>query len=78
MKSDTNTKEQTAKRVTFPSAASEQIHVQQHHHHGNLEAYIILPAFGIVHAASVYACNDLKTWGLLVGLDIENDEIVDE
>jgi hypothetical protein len=34
--------------------------------------HIILPSFGIVHAASVYACKDLKTWGLFVGLDSED------
>jgi hypothetical protein len=39
--------------------------------------HIILPAFGIVHASSVYACKDLKTWGLFIGLDTQDDDVTD-
>jgi hypothetical protein len=39
---------------------------------------IVLPAFGIVHAASFYACKDLKTWGLLIGLDFNDDNDNDD
>jgi hypothetical protein len=28
--------------------------------------HFVLPAFGLVHAASVIACNDLKAWGWLI------------
>lgn len=35
--------------------------------------HFVLPAFALVHAASLYACKDLKTWGAMVGLGSETD-----
>jgi hypothetical protein len=35
--------------------------------------HVVLPAFALVHAASLYACKDLKTWGALVGLVSETE-----
>ena len=29
--------------------------------------HFVLPAFGLVHAASIVACNDLKAWGGMIG-----------
>lgn len=31
--------------------------------------HILLPGFGLMHAASVAACSDLKTWASMIGLD---------
>lgn len=37
--------------------------------------HFVLPAFGLIHAASILACKDLKTWGGMIG---KNDEITDK
>ena len=29
--------------------------------------HFVLPAFGLVHAASILACRDLKSWGDMIG-----------
>ena len=40
--------------------------------------HVVLPAFGLMHAASVAACSDLSTWAGMVGLkkdeSVSNDD----
>ena len=36
--------------------------------------HFVLPAFGLVHVASVVACKDLKTWGGMIGKDDDISE----
>ena len=37
--------------------------------------HFVLPTFGLVHAASIYACKDLTSWGEMVG---QADDIKEE
>uniref|UniRef100_A0A7S2GVN7 Transmembrane protein 107 n=1 Tax=Helicotheca tamesis TaxID=374047 RepID=A0A7S2GVN7_9STRA len=37
--------------------------------------HVVLPAFGLVHAASIIVCKDVKSWGKMVGKD---DDITEE
>jgi hypothetical protein len=36
--------------------------------------HVVLPGFALVHAGSIWACKDLKTWGSMVGLNDVSDE----
>eukprot|EP00977_Amphora_coffeiformis_P018193 scaffold6298_cov152-Amphora_coffeaeformis.AAC.2 len=38
--------------------------------------HVVLPAFGLMHAASVAACSDLSSWASMVGL--KDDSVSDD